>query len=213
MPLLIYHKEKNWTLGIWKITETANELIERLPLSPDELRAGRAFGSASRRKEWLATRVLLQEMCGEYKEICYKENGAPYLADGSCPISISHTKGYAAVMLGGHGACQVGIDIEYPSKRILRVKEHFLSPEEQGFIDPLHEETHLLICWCAKEAVYKLLGMDGVEFKRDLQVQPFPFDSLGNLEVRELFTPGGSLIGVRYIVANDYILTTTVCGE
>lgn len=208
MPLIAYHKETNWSFGIWKITETANELIDHLPSSPEELQAARQFSSASRRKEWLATRVLLQELCGEHKEIRYKESGEPYLADGSYQISISHTKGYAAVMLGEPSKCRVGIDMEYLSKRVLKVKDHFLSSEERSFIDPQHEANHLLICWCAKEAIYKMLGKEGVEFSRDLQVQPFPFDLIGSLKVRELVTPEAKLYSVRYIVANDYVLTT-----
>lgn len=207
MPQVIFHKDAHWMLGIWKITETSKALAEMLPPSPEELHAARLFGSASRRKEWLATRVLLQDMCGEYKEISYRPNGAPYLTDGSHEISISHTKGYAALMLSDTG--KVGIDMEFVSQRILKVKEHFLSPEERAFIDPNHEVLHLLICWCAKEAIYKLLGREGVEFSRDLQIQPFSFDLLGRLQVREYLTGEQQLIEVQYIVSSDYVLTTT----
>ncbi len=205
MPLFLFHKESNWMLGLWKITETANALIERLPHSAEELRTARRFGSLSRQKEWLATRVLLQELCGEYKEIRYRPDGAPYLADGSHAISISHTRGYAAVMLSSAGQ-RIGIDIEYPSRRVLKVQDHFLSPQEKSFIDPAHEATQMLVCWCAKEALYKLLGKEGLQFDRDLEIQPFSLRSFDDIEIRERVTPEASLLSVRYVVTKDYVI-------
>mgnify|MGYP000016543064 CR=1 FL=1 len=63
------------------------------------------------RLEWLAVRVLLYTLSGEEKEIAYHPSGKPYLADASASLSISHTKGYVAVVLGLPGR-EVGIDIE-----------------------------------------------------------------------------------------------------
>lgn len=212
MPLFLFHKESNWMLGLWKITETASALIERLPHSAEELRAARRFGSLSRQKEWLATRVLLQELCGEYKEIRYRPDGAPYLADGSHAISISHTRGYAAVMLSSPDR-RVGIDIEYPSRRVLKVQDRFLSPQEKNFIDPAHEVNHLLVCWCVKEALYKLLGKEGLQFDRDLELLPFPLQSFGDIEVLSRVTPPGeSLLSVRYVVTDDYVIAMACTG-
>ena len=60
----------------------------------------RRFTAAHRRLEWLAVRVLLYTLSGEEKEIAYHPSGKPYLADDSASLSISHTKGYVAVVLG-----------------------------------------------------------------------------------------------------------------
>ena len=51
-----------------------------------------------------------------------------------------------------------GIDIEYRSDRVKRIRSRFLAPEEEQNIDTAHEEEHLLVYWCAKEALYKLAG-------------------------------------------------------
>ena len=68
------------------------------------------FVSERRKMEWLSVRVLLYAMLQEDKEIGYSPEGKPYLTDHSFFISISHTKGYVAVMLASF--TPAGIDIE-----------------------------------------------------------------------------------------------------
>lgn len=80
----------------------------------------RVFTAESRKLERLAVRVLLYVMLGEEKEIGYHPNGKPYLADSSFSISISHTKGYVAVLLG-RPEKEVGIDIEFYGERVRKV--------------------------------------------------------------------------------------------
>lgn len=80
----------------------------------------RRFTAAHRRLEWLAVRVLLYTLSGEEKEIAYHPSGKPYLADDSASLSISHTKGYVAVVLGLPGR-EVGVDIEQYGERVRKV--------------------------------------------------------------------------------------------
>ena len=87
----------------------------------------------TRKLEWLAVRVLLYTMLGEEKEIHYYSNGGPYLADGSFSISISHTKGYVAVLLSEPGK-RVGIDIECYSERVRKVAHKFMREDEKKFL-------------------------------------------------------------------------------
>ena len=51
----------------------------------------------SRRAEWLAVRLLVKELFGSECEVAYHPTGRPYLKHGTAHISISHTKGFAAV--------------------------------------------------------------------------------------------------------------------
>ena len=90
-------------------------------------------------------------------EIKHEESGKPLL-DG-WHISISHTKGYVAVMLSK--TREVGVDIEYVSERIKRIADRFLRPDE-------HAEciSDLLIHWCAKETVYKLYSEQDLTFQQ-----------------------------------------------
>ena len=91
--------------------ETEEELLSMLPRREVYARCVSQYAAPHRRLEWLAVRVLLFTLLGEERDIAYRPSGKPYLADGSYALSISHTKGYAAVVLGEPDS-EVGIDIE-----------------------------------------------------------------------------------------------------
>ena len=96
--------------------------------------------------------MLLKELLGEEARVDYHSTGAPFLACVPLYISISHTKDYVAVILDKR---PTGIDIEYRSDRILKIRSRFMNPEEEAGIDLEHEVEHLLIHWCAKETLFK----------------------------------------------------------
>ena len=123
-------------------------------------------------QERFASRVLLKELLGEEVRVDYHSTGAPFLACVPLYISISHTKDYVAVILDER---PTGIDIEYRSDRILKIRSRFMNPEEEAGIDPGHEVEHLLIHWCAKETLFKIIGQEGVDFQKHLHVNPFPY--------------------------------------
>lgn len=97
MPLLMKHTGPLW--GIWKIEESSEVLLSLLRNREEYLPQLELIRAEQRRREWLACRVLLQELTGGPACIAYRPNGAPYLSGSSLHISISHTKGYAAVLL------------------------------------------------------------------------------------------------------------------
>lgn len=109
-----------------------------------------------RRLEVLAVRCLLKDMLGEEQNVVYDEFGAPSLSDNNLFISISHTDGYVAAIVGDR---PVGIDIERRGKRVERVKSKFLQASEEILVDGLCDPMlamHLI--WSAKEAAFKFLG-------------------------------------------------------
>lgn len=99
MPLLMKHTGPLW--GIWKIEEPSEVLFALLQNRKEYLPQLELIRTEQRRREWLASRVLLQELTGGSALIAYHPNGAPYLSGSSLHISISHTKGYAAVPVTG----------------------------------------------------------------------------------------------------------------
>ena len=112
MALFLQHKTDDIQWAVWKMEEPLEVL---LALLPDVRRAFceqelHRFVSERRKMEWLSVRVLLYSMLQEDKEIGYSLEGKPYLTDHSFFISISHTKGYVAVMLASF--TPAGIDIE-----------------------------------------------------------------------------------------------------
>lgn len=83
------YTESSYKWGIWKASESLEELLALLPHKEKYEEGIGKFTAVSRKLEWLAVRVLLYTMLGEEKEIHYYSNGGPYLADGSFP-SVFH---------------------------------------------------------------------------------------------------------------------------
>jgi 4'-phosphopantetheinyl transferase len=172
MPLIYNQRTASGAVvGVWQIAESAAELMQLLPLDSDQLSLLNSFTRETRKCEWLASRLVLMSIIGQNVKLGYRHNGAPFLEDFDGFISLSHTKGYAAAIY--HPSQPVGIDIEYPSDRVLKVTDRFLSAEEQAFI-PFSEATiYQTVCWCAKEAMYKWWGRSNVTFNTDIRVHPF----------------------------------------
>ena len=95
MPLLMKHTGPLW--GIWKIEESSEVLLSLLRNREEYLPQLELIRAEQRRREWLACRVLLQELTGGPACIAYRPNGAPYLSGSFCcrtvlpPVSTSNT--------------------------------------------------------------------------------------------------------------------------
>lgn len=203
MPLLFRHTAPLW--GVWKIEESSDTLFSLLKNGEEYLPELENIRMEHRRQEWIASRVLLQNLSGTPTRIAYHANGSPYLPDSPFYISISHTKGYAAVLVQEHPAA--GIDIEYRSDRVKKIRSRFMTQEEEEGLDKEYETEHLLIHWCAKEVLFKMIGQEEVDFRHHLHVCPFPYAEEGCFTVKE--TRSGSsrqyLLGFR--VFQEFVLT------
>lgn len=201
--MLIKKEETNNIIwGVWKIEEDTPTLLSMLSdksFSDD-------ISSDKRLREQTAVRVLLKNLLNnEEKSISYSANGKPHLSDGSYAISISHTKGYAAVILSKEG--RVGIDIEYFSEKVKRVRSKFISKKE--YIDQSKETIHLLLHWCAKETMYKALGYNGVDLMKHLFVEKFSPAASGLFKGYEKYTEDSFFFDIHYFVEEQYVLTMT----
>ena len=204
MPLLQKYTSPLW--GIWKIEERWEELLALSARADSYLPTLNKYRSTGRKAEWLAVRLLLKELTGRETDIAYRPNGSPCLSDLPCHIAISHTKGYAAVLL--HPDRPVGIDIEYRSERIRRVKSYFLSEAEQRALGGHPTTTDLLICWSAKETVFKMTGQKAVNWIDDIHILSGDFTSeTGFVTVRETLTAQAATCRIRYDVQSDFVLT------
>lgn len=209
MALWKRHKEgDNCLWAIWKVDETVEQILSMLPHNDTYRRDIARFASSARQLEWLAVRALLYVLLGEEKEICYREDGKPYLADGSYSISISHTRGYVAVIIGEQGK-EVGIDIEHYAGRVRRVAARFMRPDECAGIYQGTDTWGLLLHWCAKETIFKCLNIVEVDFKEHLQVYPFRLESKGTFQAVEYRTPEKRRFLLHYQLFPDLVLTFT----
>ena len=177
---LVYLRELNseTKFAIWKIEETAAELLERLQLDEREQSILERITKGKRTLHWLASRVLLRYLLktDSFISCPSDENGKPYLPDYPYEISFTHSYDYAGLMMSQKGPC--GIDLELVKDKVVRIKEKFMKPSELAFIQNDHIEQ-LYACWCAKEAVYKLQGNKGVSFFENITISPFRYNAQG----------------------------------
>ena len=196
--------DKDCVMGIWKITETRDELLNMLSSTNQEKAHHYLSNIKSNRRtlEWLSSRLLLQLLTNDDKTIEHTDQGQPFLVDNSFQISISHSKDYAVVLL--HKYKKVGVDIENYSQRILKVEKRFISETE--YIDPNQRTLHLILHWCAKETLYKLMNSTEIVFKKHLHIEPFQIQEEGIMNAYETFTENKSSYSINYEVKDDFVL-------
>lgn len=233
MPILRKWEYNGAICGIWKVTETIDELrslITEKSFTPDFLK----YKSPSRQLEFLAVRVLILQLTGKELRVLHYETGKPYIEDYSGRISISHTKGFVAVAI--HPDREVGIDIEYRSDRVKKIVSKFISDKEMSLIDeklyPITDESTndfvrvnmYLLFWSSKETIFKVLNAEGVDFIDHLQISSMflsdkitPVNefseigfSYGFIEAVELKTRLHKRIRIEMYVSKDFVCTYSV---
>ena len=210
MGLFLQDKTNDTQWAVWKVEESLEALLALLPdarrvCCEQELLQ---FASERRKIEWLSVRVLLYFMLKEDKQIGYSSEGKPFLTDDSFFISISHTKGYVAVILNPQ--TPVGIDIEQYGKRVHKVFDRFIRPDEQ--VEAYQGDTTWggLLHWSAKETVFKCMKNADADLRK-LCLSHFIPQKEGTFQVREYATEGQSLFSVGYRICEDFVLTWTSC--
>ena len=173
MPLIkrIVEKEAELTLLLWQIDESVDELFVRAGLTEEEKRRYAVFTGESRKKEWLAVRVLLRETFGGGVGIGYDEKGAPYPLGKQGAVSVSHTTGYAAVFCAPYSC---GVDIESVTRDFEKVAGKYVAETEYEWVSRLAAiygmNTAYGIVWCVKEALFKAGEKERVDFKKDMEL-------------------------------------------
>ncbi|MRT91449.1 4'-phosphopantetheinyl transferase superfamily protein [Ancylomarina sp. 16SWW S1-10-2] len=158
-------------MALWKISEELDELLVCVSLNKEDRIKLDSFGSLSRKKEFIATRILVQELLGKGITIVNNEHGKPLLVNSNYEISISHSKEYVGVMVGlDH---DMALDIEYLSDRVYRICNRFLSKDELSFISEADKQLHIYQHWCAKECLIKLYGKKDALLIDELKIFPF----------------------------------------
>lgn len=157
-------------IGVWQLTETSTDLLSGF--STEELAdpAFQQYTHEKRKIEWLATRILMKQLIGPDFTISHAETGKPILNHSKFRhLSISHSCDHAAVILHEH--LNVGIDIENMTRNFLPIEKRYLSEAE--LVQVNKNPRMQCLYWCAKEAVFKLVHDEGVEFKQQIHISPF----------------------------------------
>ena len=167
-------------LGVWKIEEDLDTLLDLIVLDNDEKKKYKGFSSNSRKLEFLSVRALLSELIGKDARIVYNKNNKPFLKDGSRFISISHSHKLTAILLSTNE--KVVIDLEYMSSNIAAIAFKFLNWKEKVTKEQDEHKYHLYIHWCAKEALYKICDKEGISIRKNITIEPFKVKESGEIK-------------------------------
>ena len=177
-------------LGLWRMDERPGEL---LALFPHLRQLPMPYKHEGRQREFLSVRALLSVMTGdESLVIGHEPSGKPTLPGWH--ISISHTKGYAALILSP--AEPVAVDIEQRSDRVGRIADRFIRPDEQAA-----SIERMLTVWSAKETLYKLHSEDDLQYFEMRVAQWHP----QHLVIENM--KSGQLVTLHHELTADYVLT------
>lgn len=194
--------DNSFQLAIWHVEESEQRLRQMcydIKINSNVLQQIETYRSSSRRIEIYATYLLLYSMRPQYNLLIeHNTEGKPSLED--CNISISHTKGYVAIMISKTNI--VGVDIEYMSNRVEKVEAYFLRDNEcaTNLIDKL-------VQWCAKETAFKYFSMQTlqlIDFKSE-----YKCDDTQEKSFTVINTVSNKRITVSALIRHDYVLTYT----
>ncbi|MBK7560249.1 MAG: 4'-phosphopantetheinyl transferase superfamily protein [Chitinophagaceae bacterium] len=191
MPIFFQQQINESTrLGIWKIEETEEFFKGNVPLHRD-------VTHPHKRLQHLAGRFLLQFLFPDfpYHLIEIADTRKPFLPNEQYHFSISHCGDYAAAIVSRKN--RVGIDIEIPTEKILKISKKFLNEKEDSIFNRQHSTINdrlttqdsrlrtpnpisigselltpdsrlLTLFWSAKESVFKWYGDGGVDFRKHI---------------------------------------------
>ena len=167
-----------------------------------------SFKNISRKVEWLSVRALVKNMIGKDTLILYNAENKPFIRGNTHNISISHSNMLTAVLISKDK--RVGIDLEYMSGKIGKVANKFLNQLETITTDPEMEKFHLYLHWCAKEALYKILDKQDINFRDGITIKPFTPEEHGFMDGYAVNGNGKEEFELEYLQHDNYALVWCV---
>jgi 4'-phosphopantetheinyl transferase len=203
MPLENLHTESNRSWALWKIEEDEQTLYDQIA-AVETISA--TITNPQKRLEFLAARVLLKELLKNNGSVFHgltkDEFGKPFLKNSDLQISLTHSYPYVAAVINRGGS--VGIDLEQPKQKLLKIAARVLSDSELK--DAGSDLVKHCIYWCAKETLVKIHGKKDLVFSENLRINPFSRakygELIGNIIVGSVQTP----ILLRYFVYDQFVV-------
>ena len=161
-------------------------------------------GESRREAELRATRKCL-EVLGIDRMPTHTDSGAPILP--GVAVSVSHSERIACVAISSEAGHSFGIDVEDSTRaQLAKVAPRFLSGHELTLLD--FDSENLCKAWTAKEAVFKAIDKEGVDFAKDIRL------SLPNFDTAE-YIPENSLFSLSFynMPFNNIICIAQLCNN
>lgn len=208
MPLIKLKDIDDTTrLGIWKAEEDLSYFEQRLPngyLNGDD---HKRFGER-RKLEYFASRYLVFQLLKDKNLVLSKdEYGKPYIQNHPAQLSISHTANLVAAMISEKN---IALDIEQRHSKVQLVMHKFLGEEELDFFEAEPDIDKLVLCWSAKESLYKLHGKKGIDFRKHILLDNPEVGESGHFKGWLLNGKGSKTFNINYEKISGSYLTYIV---
>ena len=207
MPLVEKETSHDRLFGLWKIEESEGWLQRQIQ-NPETVPAN--VMHPAKRLEYLAGRVLIMQLLHEsgriFQGMVKNEYGKPFLNNYQDELSMSHSLPYVAAIIDRHKP--VGIDIEQPKPKLLRIAPRILHRHELA--DAGSDVTKHCVYWCAKEAMVKFDGKKGLSFSENLRVEPFALQASGRLTGHVISSLSTVSVELYYRIHPDFVLVYTL---
>lgn len=205
MPLIKLEHLADAVAGVWKATESDEFFLRQIPqgylTGYEPLRF-----SERRRKEFLASRWMLKSILrDESLSLVMDERGKLKDAGGKFHFSLSHSGNLVAAIASREHV--VGIDIEEIHPRILKVMHKFLNEEEKQAIGEPPELWRVILCWSAKESLFKMAETPGLSFSNDMRLR-VPGCRQGIIPARIRLQSNWMDVDVFFESTDNYVLTS-----
>jgi phosphopantetheinyl transferase len=203
MPLEKIKAESNRCWALWKLEEdeqTLGDTLDSAEVLPDSIT------NQQKRLEWLGGRILIKAMMARlgltYSGIVKDEFGKPFPKNSPYQLSLSHSYPYVAALMDAKGP--VGIDLEQPKEKLLRIAPRVLHPRE--LLDAGDNVVKHCIYWCAKESLVKVYGKKDLTFAENLLISPFQQESCGDIVGRIIVDHHETMVPLYYRVLPNFVL-------
>jgi phosphopantetheinyl transferase len=203
MPLENLHTGTNSAWALWKIEEDEPFLAAQLaPFEP----VPENITNPLKRLEFLAGRVLIKQLAHvfalPFQGLIKDSFGKPFLKNHNFQISLSHSYPYVAAVI--HRSLSVGIDLEQPKEKLLRIAARVLHTHELA--DAGQDIIKHCIYWCAKEALVKIHGKKDLTFAENLIITPFSKEKEGQLVGRIIVDTSETTVILKYFVFEKFVV-------
>ena len=209
MPIIketaLLHETK---LGVWNIIEPKEFFLSKLILNETDKIALGKIKRQQKYLQWLASRYLIKIFINTVDDVqlFYDDQGKPFL--NNYHLSISHSHDMVVVLMSKHAS--VGIDIEKIQHKIENIAQKFMHNDEISNLKKDFSKEHLYVYWSVKEAVYKLIGQKGLNFKEHIRIQPFDYKEKGRVDVSIVKNDFSQVLQVLYEKTHNYMLAYVV---
>ena len=178
MPIVEKINTEVGVLGIWKLTDPVSDLISKFNFSENEKDEFCKIRIDKRKTEFLATRLLLQNLLNEKPEIQYLDSGKPILKNVQKNVSISHSANFVVVLLSDH---KIGVDVENTLRNIEKIANRFLHEQELAQLESLkNSQAGKILYWSAKEAIFKCTEKQNIQFNQQIFIPAFEIKNKGH---------------------------------